>query len=65
MERSKVVGRLMAVTPVSRFRVFVPDQAFNGLEARGLSGLKVDELLDPLRKEPRFREIEHKLRIPA
>jgi len=25
----------------------------------------VDELLDPLRKEPRFREIEHKLRIPA
>jgi len=35
------------------------------LQDPGLSGLKVDELLDPLRKEARFREIEHKLRIPA
>jgi hypothetical protein len=35
------------------------------LQDPGLSGLKVDELLDPLRNEPRFREIERKLRIPA
>jgi TolB-like protein/tetratricopeptide (TPR) repeat protein len=35
------------------------------LQDPGFSGLKVDALLDPLRNEPRFREIERKLRIPS
>jgi TolB-like protein len=30
----------------------------------GLTGLKVDDLFDPLRHEPRFREIERKLNMP-
>jgi TolB-like protein/DNA-binding winged helix-turn-helix (wHTH) protein/Flp pilus assembly protein TadD len=30
----------------------------------GLDYLKVDEMLDPIRQEPRFKEIERKLRFP-
>ena len=30
----------------------------------GIIGLNVDELVDPLRKEPRFKEIERKLNLP-
>jgi TolB-like protein/Tfp pilus assembly protein PilF len=30
----------------------------------GISTLRVDSLLDPLRKEPRFQEIERKLKLP-
>jgi hypothetical protein len=30
----------------------------------GLSNLKVDPLLDPLRKEPRFQAIERELKFP-
>jgi hypothetical protein len=30
----------------------------------GLIGLKVDDLFAPLRREPRFQEIERKLNIP-
>jgi hypothetical protein len=30
----------------------------------GLAALKVDELLDPLRDEPRFQAIQHSLKFP-
>jgi len=30
----------------------------------GITELKIDRLLDPLRKEPHFQEIEHKLNFP-
>jgi hypothetical protein len=30
----------------------------------GIASLKLDPLVDPLRKEPRFREIERKLNFP-
>jgi hypothetical protein len=30
----------------------------------GIGTLKVDSLVDPLRKEPRFQEIERKLKFP-
>jgi hypothetical protein len=30
----------------------------------GLSGLKTDPLIDPLRQEPRFRAIEQALKFP-
>jgi hypothetical protein len=30
----------------------------------GLGTLRADELVDPLRKEPHFREIERKLNFP-
>ncbi len=35
------------------------------LKDPGLLLLKVDNLLDPLRKEPRFQQIEHKLKFPT
>jgi serine/threonine-protein kinase len=35
------------------------------LKDPGLAWLKVDPLLDPLRKEPRFQEIERKLNFPS
>jgi serine/threonine-protein kinase len=35
------------------------------LKDPGLAWLKVDFLLDPLRKEPRFKEIERKLNFPS
>jgi len=35
------------------------------LKDPGLAWLKVDPLLDPLRKEPRFQEIERKLDFPS
>jgi TolB-like protein len=35
------------------------------LKDPGLAWLKVDPLLDPLRKEPRFQEIEKKLNFPS
>jgi hypothetical protein len=31
----------------------------------GLAGVKTDNLLDPLRSEPRFQEIERKLKFPG
>jgi hypothetical protein len=31
----------------------------------GLIALKIDNLLDPLRAEPRFKEIERKLKFPT
>jgi hypothetical protein len=34
------------------------------LRDSGLTGLKTDPLLDPLRKEPRFQAIERKLQFP-
>jgi hypothetical protein len=34
------------------------------LKDPGLAWLKVDLLLDPLRAEPRFQEIERKLKFP-
>jgi len=36
----------------------------NRLKDPGLAWLKVDPLLDPLRKEPRFQQIERKLNFP-
>ncbi|GAC1496062.1 MAG: hypothetical protein NVS1B6_00830 [Steroidobacteraceae bacterium] len=30
----------------------------------GLAGLKFDNLLDPVRRQPRFREIERQLKFP-
>jgi len=30
----------------------------------GLAGLRVDPLMDPLRKEPRFQAIEQELKFP-
>jgi hypothetical protein len=30
----------------------------------GLLNMKIDRLLDPLRQEPRFRELERKLNFP-
>jgi hypothetical protein len=30
----------------------------------GIGTLRVDSLVDPLRKEPRFQEIERKLQLP-
>jgi TolB-like protein/tetratricopeptide (TPR) repeat protein len=35
------------------------------LHDTGLSGLKIDPLLDPLRKEPRFQAIERELKFPT
>jgi TolB-like protein/Tfp pilus assembly protein PilF len=35
------------------------------LRAPGLTSLKVDPLLDPLRKEPRFQAVERALRFPS
>jgi len=35
------------------------------LQDPGLSFLKVDELLDPIRQQPRFQDIEHRLRFPS
>jgi hypothetical protein len=35
------------------------------LRDSGLSGLKADPFLDPLRDEPRFQAIERKLKFPA
>jgi serine/threonine-protein kinase len=34
------------------------------LKDPGMSGVKVDEFVAPLRSEPRFQEIEHKLNLP-
>jgi TolB-like protein len=34
------------------------------LQDPGMIGVKVDEFFGPLRKQPRFQEIEHKLKIP-
>jgi hypothetical protein len=34
------------------------------LRDTGLVSLKADELLDPLRKEPRFQKIERELKFP-
>jgi hypothetical protein len=39
------------------------EKAFR-LKDPGLAWLKVDELLDPLRNEPSFKEIETKLHFP-